>query len=187
MSEPVAHDAPQPGGKASLKNGAEKCPLSGTVTAVLRTADSKPIDVPLNVKLRSDEGTYTETADKGTAVFQEVKPGTYKARVDVPGDVDFIQVGADKSVTAEKQQVKLVEIAVRKKPWIGWRVLDLDTNKTLGTAKFKVTVPEVATPVEVRPAGEQDIAKVEKLKGETVELNEVETTAVLVFDSLESA
>jgi hypothetical protein len=190
MPEPQAQ-SPQPSGKASLKDGKEKCPLSGTVSVVLRTADSKPVEATLNVKLTNKEGSYTATATKGTAMFDDVKPGEYVARLDVPDDVEYIQSGKSKPdpVKAVKQQVKLVTLQVRKKPWIGWRVLDLATNKTISNAKFKATVPakEGATaPVEFRSAGDEDVARIEKLKGETVELTEVETATVLIFDSLES-
>ena len=39
-------------------------------------------------------------------------------------------------------QVKLVTMTVRKKPWIGFNLLDLDANKPVDNAKFKVTVPD---------------------------------------------
>ena len=195
MPGPEGQQAQQPAGTTSQKDGQKKCPLSGTVSVVLRTADSKPIETTVNVKLISKDpkapGSYTATADKGTAMFDEVKEGDYDAKLQVADDGEYIQSGktSPDPVKAVKQQVKLVTMTVRKKPWIGFSVMDLDAKKTISNVKFKVTIPDkdgATQSVEVRPVGDQDVAKIEKLKGEQVELEQVGTDAVLIFDSLES-
>src|SRR5438067_6152556 len=144
MSEPQAQQGPKPAGTTSVKDGQKKCPLSGTVSVVLRTADSKPLEGTYNVKLKSAEGSYTATADKGTAMFDEVKEGDYAATLQVADDGDYIQSGktSPDPVKAVKQQVKPVTSNVRKKPWIGWKLINIDDgNKDVTNVKFKVAIP----------------------------------------------
>jgi len=45
-------------------------------------------------------------------------------------------------VQVQKQQTATAEQEIRKKPWVGWKVVNLDDgNKDVTNVKFKVAIP----------------------------------------------
>jgi len=161
-------------------------------TATSSSMTAQPSRSPSTSAQKSDKGGYTSTADKGTAVFPEVVPDTYTISSSWPTTAITSPRGPPRRAGAEaadrhrragdpQEAVGGVEGGQPRR-----------RNKDVTNVKFQVAIPpkiEGNPPevVEKRPAGEHNVAKVEKLRGEHVELQQVETDHVLIFESVESA
>src|SRR3954470_20311993 len=109
MSEAQAQQAKQPAGKASLKDGKEKCPLHAAVTVVLRSKDMAVVDAVINVKLVNKKGGgYTQTANKGVATFDNVVAGSYEVQLAIADDGEYIGDGPVPGFSVADKEVKSV-------------------------------------------------------------------------------